>query len=174
MRAIVWFGLGVVVAVAVLVAGGYLFVRGGGVSLDTTAPPLPLERSLAEMALTASMGNAGAQPNPLPVNDTNLLAGAHVYQDHCALCHGRPGGQPSAIARGMFPDPPQLFAPTGMMTDDPQGETFWKVTHGIRLSGMPAFGRTLSDTVRWQLAMLIAHADKLPPPVQAALAGQGM
>jgi mono/diheme cytochrome c family protein len=55
------------------------------------------------------------------------------------------------------------------VTDDPEGETFWKVTHGIRLSGMPGFGSTLSDTERWQLTMLVAHADKLSPAVQAEL-----
>ena len=55
-----------------------------------------------------------------------------------------------------------------MMTDDPEGETYWKVTHGIRLSGMPGFESTLSDTERWQLAMLVKHADNIPAPAQAA------
>ena len=69
----------------------------------------------------------------------------------------------------MFPAPPQLFETKGMVTDDPEGVTYWKVTHGIRLSGMPGFGTTLSDTKRWQTTMIVAHADKLSPPVQAAL-----
>ena len=56
-----------------------------------------------------------------------------------------------------------------MMTDDPEGETFWKVTHGIRLSGMPGFKSALSDTERWQLTSLVAHADRLSPEVQAEL-----
>jgi mono/diheme cytochrome c family protein len=69
----------------------------------------------------------------------------------------------------MFPKPPQLFTPDEMVTDDPEGVTFWVVTHGIRLSGMPGFGATLSETERWQVTLLVAHADKLPPAVQAAL-----
>jgi thiosulfate dehydrogenase len=56
-----------------------------------------------------------------------------------------------------------------MVTDDPEGSTYWKVTHGIRLSGMPAFAKTLSDTQRWQITMLVAHADKLSPAVEAEL-----
>lgn len=56
-----------------------------------------------------------------------------------------------------------------MVTDDPEGVTYWKATHGIRLSGMPGFGATLSDTQRWQVTMLVAHADQLSPAVQAAL-----
>ena len=56
-----------------------------------------------------------------------------------------------------------------MVTDDPEGVTHWKVTHGIRLSGMPGFGSTLSDTQRWQLTMLVAHAGKLSPAVEAGV-----
>jgi thiosulfate dehydrogenase len=56
-----------------------------------------------------------------------------------------------------------------MVTDDPQGITYWKVTHGIRLSGMPAFEKTLSESERWQITMLVTHADRLPPQVQSVL-----
>jgi mono/diheme cytochrome c family protein len=68
----------------------------------------------------------------------------------------------------MFPPPPQLFEKDDMVTDDPEGVTYWKVTHGIRLSGMPGFASTLSDTQRWQVTMLLAHADKLSRAAQAA------
>ena len=55
-----------------------------------------------------------------------------------------------------------------MVTDDPEGTTFWKISHGIRLSGMPRFD-TLPETTRWQVTMLLKHADRLPPAVQASL-----
>jgi mono/diheme cytochrome c family protein len=119
------------------------------------------------MALRASYGNAADQKNPLPLNDTNMLAGVHVYRENCAVCHGIPGQPPTTIAKGMFPDPPQLFEHT--VTDDPEGITYWTATNGIRLSGMPGFARTLPDTDRWQVTMLLAHADKLSPAVSAAL-----
>lgn len=163
------FVLGIVVAVVALAGGAYLFVKTGGISMDTTAPPLPLEKTVAGMALQASMGHAADQKNPLPFNDDNMLAGAVKYKQNCAVCHGVPGQPPSAIAKGMFPPPPQLFEKNGMVTEDPEGETFWKVTHGIRLSGMPGFQGTLSDTERWQVITLLAHADKLSPAVLAEL-----
>jgi hypothetical protein len=47
--------------------------------------------------------------------------------------------------------------------------THWKIAHGIRLSGMPGFGQTLSDTEQWQVTMLLAHADNLPAAANAAL-----
>jgi len=56
-----------------------------------------------------------------------------------------------------------------MVTDDPEGVTYWKVTHGIRLSGMPGFGGRLTETERWQVTMLVTSADKMTPAVQAAL-----
>jgi thiosulfate dehydrogenase len=163
------FVLGIVITLLVLAGGAYLFVARGGISMDTTAPPLPLEKTVAGMALRASMGNAADQKNPLQFNDDTMLAATRIYKQNCAVCHGVPGQPLTAIPKGMFPDPPQLFEKRGMMTDDPEGETFWKVTHGIRLSGMPGFSSTLSDTERWQVTTLISHADRLSPAVHAEL-----
>ena len=82
----------------------------------------------------------------LPFDDDNMVAGVNVYKEHCAVCHGAPERPRTAMSKGMFPPPPQLLEKADMMTDDPEGETYWKVTHGIRLSGMPGFASTLSDT----------------------------
>lgn len=162
------FVLGVLVTILLIVVGGYLFVRGGGISLATTARPLPMEKTVAEMALSASMGNAADQKDPLPFTDENMVAGAHVYKENCAVCHGAPERTRTALARGMFPPPPQFMEKADMMTDDPEGETYWKVTHGIRLSGMPGFAESLSEAERWQVTMLVKHADKIPAAAQAA------
>ncbi len=161
------FILGVFTTIVILVVGVGLYVRGGGVSLATTGPLLPLEQTLANMALRASIGKAADQKDPLPFDDSNMLAGVNVYKEHCAICHGAPERPRTAISKGMFPPAPQLFVPSDMVTDDPEGVTYWKVTHGIRLSGMPGFAGTLSDTQRWQVTMLVAHADKLPGAAHA-------
>lgn len=163
------FVLGFVLGIVALAVGVYLFIILGGVPLGASAAPLPLETTLAHAALRANIGTARDRSNPLPVDDATLAAGAKVYRQNCVLCHGVPGGQVSTIAKGMSPDPPQLFNPGEMVTDDPQGVTFWKVTHGIRLSGMPAFGDALSETERWQVSALLARADKLPPAVVTSL-----
>jgi len=164
-----WFVLGIVAALVGFAVGGYLFIRFGGVPMQTSAKPLPLERRVAGLALRASLGNAKNDKNPLQVDETNLLAAADLYSEHCSPCHGIPGRQPSFVSKGMFPPPPQLFEKDDMVTRNPEGITFWKVTHGIRLSGMPGFERTLTVTQRWQLTMLVSHADKLPPAVSKAL-----
>ena len=67
----------------------------------------------------------------------------------------------------MFPKAPQLWQPHGNgvvgVSDDPPGETYWKVANGIRLSGMPSFRRVLNDTQMWQVSMLLASANKPLP-----------
>ncbi len=167
-----WFLLGALTVVVVLAAGAYLFIRGGGVPMATTAKPLPLEETVAHMALHASYGNAADQKDPLPLNDTNMLAGVRMYRENCAVCHGLPGQPHTAIAKGMFPDPPLLFEKEEMVTDDPEGITFWKVTNGIRLSGMPGFAKTLSETDRRRCVRIFdyeretAYAPRFTAPFQ--------
>ena len=63
------FIFGAITAVVVLIVGGYLFIRGGGVPMATTAKPLPLEKTVANLALKASYGNAAEKKNPLPVRN---------------------------------------------------------------------------------------------------------
>jgi hypothetical protein len=69
----------------------------------------------------------------------------------------------------MYPRPPQLLDPKHMVTDDPPGESYWKVANGIRMTGMPAFHDSLSTTQMWQVSLLLANADKLPPDVNVML-----
>ena len=74
----------------------------------------------------------------------------------------------------MFPDAPPLWekhrnGEVVGVSDDPPAETYWKVANGIRLTGMPAFEQTLGKDKVWQVSLLLAGADKLPPSVQAIL-----
>lgn len=170
MSRIGWFVFGFLMAIVVFVVGGYVFISEGGVPMAASSAPLPLETTVAHMALRAADKQARDTRDPLPVNDENLVAGARLYHAHCAICHGVPGS-PSDLEKLMFPIPPQLFEKDQMVTDDPEGITYWKVTNGIRLSGMPGFGPLLNDSERWQLTMALAHADKLPEEARGVLAG---
>ena len=158
------FIFGVIVTVVVIIVGGYLFVVRGGVQMAVDAEPLPLEAKVADLAITASMRGADEQKNPLQVSDDNLNAGVQIYNSRCAGCHGVPGRQ-SGMAKHVAPPPPQLFEHDQMVTDDPEGGTYWVITNGIRLSAMPEFKDSLTDDQRWQVTMLLSHADKLPPAI---------
>jgi thiosulfate dehydrogenase len=158
------FLLGLVVGVLILPAFAFLYLRLGYAPVATAAPPLPLEKTLTGMALHARIAKEAPAQSPVPASDPNLLAGAQIYRENCAGCHGM-DGRPASVAKGMFPPPPELFPGTGV-TDDPVGETYWKVANGIRLSGMPAFRGALSEEQLWQVSQLLANANKLPAGVR--------
>jgi len=146
----------------------YIYFITGSAPVATSAPAMPFEKTLAHGALNARIAKEMPKAAPVPADEPNYLAGAEVYRENCAVCHGLPGGTPTAIARGMFPKPPKLLEGKGV-TDDEAGESYWKVANGIRLTGMPGFSDSLSQTQMWQVSLMLAHADKLPESVKTAL-----
>jgi mono/diheme cytochrome c family protein len=165
------FAAGVVVALVCIIGAAYVYFAGGFAPVATTSRPMPFEKKLAKMALHAKLQKEMPRTVPIEANEANYLAGAHAYLINCAVCHGVPGKERTAIARGEFPIPPQLFRGKGV-TDDPASETYWKVANGIRLTGMPGFNESMSPIQMWQISVMLANADKLPSSVRAVLAGQ--
>lgn len=161
--------VGLVIGICLPLAAGYLFVISGRMPVATKGAPLPFEKFLARKALHAAMDPEAGKPSPVPADAANLLAGAKTYQAQCAVCHGHLGRAETAVAKGMFPRPPQLLPPKKGVTDDPVGEIYWKVKNGIRLTGMPGYSDSLSDTEMWQVSLLLLHADKLPEAAGAEL-----
>ena len=164
------FILGLIVGLLLPVIGGFLFIKTGMMPMAANgATPLPMEKTIANMALAAHVTKESPKTSPVPADDANMTEGAHVYVTHCAFCHGFAGEKASFAAKGMFPLPPQLLS-EDMVNDDPVGETYWKVENGIRLTGMPGFKEMLTPTQMWQVSQVLAHADKLPDQTKAALA----
>jgi mono/diheme cytochrome c family protein len=130
---------------------------------------MPFEKKLAHLALDATIGREMPKTVPLQPDEANLAAGATIYREHCAVCHGLPEQKPTLIAAGMYPRPPKLLEGKGV-TDDEPGESYWKIANGIRLTGMPGFRSRLSETQVWQVSLLVANADKLPKSVHDTLA----
>ena len=160
--------IGFVFGVVLSVVGAVLFLT-RMMPVKTEGGPLPFERMLAHSALHHAIGADEGKPSPIPADAQNLVAGAHIYREQCAVCHGDWGRAPSATAKGMFPPPPQLLPPKTGVTDDAVGETYWKVRNGIRLTGMPGYGSSLSDTEMWQVSLLLLHANELPAQAQDVL-----
>lgn len=160
--------LGIVLGVVIVFAGAYCYFARGFAPVVTKGPEMPFERHMAHMALDAYLSKQPHPNPPVPVDEANLMEGAKVYKDNCAVCHGLPGEPKTAIADGMFPPPPQLFHGKGV-TDDEAWETYWKVSGGIRMTGMPGFKGRLDDTKMWQVSVLLKNADHIPPAVKAEL-----
>jgi len=162
--------VGIILGVIGVAAGVYFYFSGGHAPVAVTAPDMPFERKFAHMGLAAYLSKLPHPEPQVPADEKNLLEGAKVYKEHCAVCHGVPDGQPSAIAQGMAPKPPKLFKGTGV-TDDEAWESYWKVEGGIRMTGMPGFKGQLNETQIWQVAVLVKNADKISPAVKAELTG---
>jgi thiosulfate dehydrogenase len=163
------FILGLIVGLLLLVFGGYLFIRMGMMPVATSSAALPMEETIAHMALNARMKKEMPKDSPIPADETNMTEGARAYVENCAFCHGLPNQPATNAAKGMFPLPPQLLNKDEMVTDDPVGATYWKISNGIRLTGMPGFGETLGATKVWQISQMLKNADKLPSTTAAAL-----
>ena len=159
-----------VVGLILIPVGVYLYFSSGSAPVATSAPPMPFEKTLAKMALHARVDKEMPKSVPITADEAGYVAGAQVYKENCAVCHGLPGQTQTAIAKGMYPDPPKLMEGTGV-TDDPPAESYWKVAGGIRMTGMPGFDKTLSTTQMWQVSLLVANADKLPKAAQDVLTG---
>lgn len=163
------FIAGIVATILVAVIGAYLILRSGLIPANADAKPGGLELWAASRSLNATLrSQAPKQTNPVALSSANLIEGISLYGQHCAICHGTAAGASSAspVAKGLYPAPPQL-AEDGV-EDDPDGVSYWKIKHGIRLTGMPAWGLSLSDQQIWTLALFLKHMDRLPPDARHA------
>lgn len=167
---------GIIVGIMIVPISVFLYFQNGKVPVAVNDPPFPYERQITGIPLHARIDREIVQLVPITADETNLVAGAHIYSDKCAFCHGF-HGKPSTIGENMFPSAPQLWekhheGTVVGVSDDPPGETYWKVVNGIRLTGMPSYKYQLSDHEMWQVSLLLANADKpLPPAALAILHG---
>ena len=148
------FLFGWILGVILIPLGIWVYFRFGFAPVATAADVMPFEKYLAHVALHTRVDEEAPKSSPLQADEVNYEAGAHVYREQCAVCHGLPNQPEPFIGAGEYPRPPQLFKGHGV-TDDPVGETYWKVANGIRLTGMPAFNKTLTQDEMWQVSLLL-------------------
>lgn len=161
MRFIAGFIAGLAALALVAVAA----VWTGTVPANADRGALPGEKWAAKTSLRATLRREAPKSAPFQPTEADLVDGARLYVQNCSVCHGSAHTTPNAIVRGFYIEAPQFNKDD--VTDDPVGVTYWKVTHGIAWTGMPAFGKTLSDRERWQIAWLLKDQEKLPPAAQA-------
>src|SRR5215469_2601768 len=169
--------LGVVIGIILVPLVALAYFQWGHVPVAVSDPPFPSEKLVTAVPLEARIHREMVPNPPIQASEETFESGAHVYAEQCAVCHGF-HGQPSKIGKHVFPSAPPLWEKHGHgdtigVSDDPPGETYWKVANGIRLTGMPAYKDILSDTEMWQVSILLANADKpLPPAAVAILNGE--
>ncbi|HTW84186.1 MAG TPA: cytochrome c [Candidatus Sulfotelmatobacter sp.] len=164
MRA--FFG-GFVLALILVAVAGVAAVLTGVVPARQDVKPGMMERWAAKKSLAATMRREVPQP-PYPIatpDEAGFVKGATLYVQNCAVCHGTAHSTPTAIAQGFAIHAPQ-FAKHGV-DDDPVGETYWKIDHGIRFTAMPAFDQTMDQQSIWQIAYFLKNLPALPPRAKA-------
>jgi mono/diheme cytochrome c family protein len=155
---------GIVFTVLIIVIGGYIVLKFGMVNIAADQTPSRMERFMAGTALDASAEKHAADlKNPLEATDANILEGMHIYVENCAECHGDPKEQESKFGTALNPHAPQFMKHT---PDMPDNENYYITKHGVRLTGMPAWDKLLSDDQLWKVTTFLSHMEKLPPAVE--------
>ena len=158
------FLLVLIVALGLLAAAAVSILHDG---LSARAQPSALETAIARSARRMA-APSGAHNAKNPIADSPELqreARLH-FADHCAICHGNDGSGDTMIGRGLYPKPPDFRAdPTQQLSD---GDIFWIIENGVRLTGMPAFGGAGSEHDHdaedtWKLVRFIRHLPALTP-----------
>ena len=149
------------------------YLRVGRPPVAVADAPFMMEKQITRIPLRARIHAEMPLKVPIEANERNFVSGARIYREQCSVCHGT-YGQPSTAGQHMYPPAPHLWKrhTDGVVgvSDDSPGETYWKIANGIRLTGMPAFNRTLNETEMWQVTMLLANADKpMPDSVMSLL-----
>ena len=152
-----------VVALGLLAAAAVSILHDG---LSARAQPSALEATIARTARNmASPMSARASKNPIADSPEVQREARLHFADHCAICHGNDGRGDTTIGHGLYPKPPDLRATETQKLSD--GEIFWIIENGVRLTGMPAFGGAgaeHNDTdVTWKLVRFIRHLPSLTP-----------
>jgi mono/diheme cytochrome c family protein len=156
-----WFFIGVLFAVAVAIVAGLVLIRQSQ-GFSAREQPTAMERWVARKAREMAMpADAKSRMNPI-ANSPEVMAEARAHwADHCFSCHANDGSGDTAMGKNLYPPAPDMRLPaTQLLTD---GELFYIIQNGIRLTGMPAWGSGAShdEEDSWKLVHFIRHLPQL-------------
>lgn len=150
----------VIVFLLIIAAAGGAFIYTGIYNIGADEPHSRLVYGLLqELRERAIARGARDIAVPADLNDPKrIAAGAGLYQEMCTGCHLGPGIEPSELSQGLYPAAPDLAR-----TDLSRAEQFWTIKHGVKLTAMPAWGKTHSDDLIWDMVAFISQLPKLSP-----------
>ena len=155
--------LTIVIFLAVVTAGLALYVLSGYYNIAATSPHWNITLSLIDTLRDRSIEvhSKGIQAPNLDDPKLKELAFPH-YHEMCRLCHGAPGYSPEEFAPGLYPSPPSMTS--GKIQQALKDtEIYWIVKHGIKMTGMPAFGPTHTEKIMWGLVALAEEVPRMTP-----------
>ncbi len=146
------------VLVAVAIAGFTTVRRGFSARDNPSAMETYVAKTARRLSVPASQRN---EANPFPQSSEVLAEARAHFADHCAICHGNDGSGKTQMGQNLYPKAPDMrLLQTQNLTD---GEIYYTIHNGIRLTGMPAWGTDVKDEDSWKLVLFIRHLPQLTP-----------
>jgi mono/diheme cytochrome c family protein len=150
------------VLIVLVCCGGVIFLKTRADRFSARAQPIAFERWVARQARSMAMpASAKDRTNPVPAAVEVLAEARAHWADHCASCHSNNGSGASEAGKYMYPPAPDMRqAETQNLTD---GELFYIIQNGIRLTGTPAWGsgKSHDEQDSWKLVRFIRHPPKI-------------
>jgi mono/diheme cytochrome c family protein len=148
-------------------AFGWATMRRG---FSTRDNPSVVETYVAKTARRFSVPTSGRNAtNPVAATAEVLSEARAHFADHCAICHGNDGSGKTQIGQNLYPKAPDMrLSDTQKLTD---GEIYYIIHNGIRLTGMPAWGTDAKDEDSWKLVVFIRHLPQLSPGEEREMEG---
>jgi mono/diheme cytochrome c family protein len=141
-----------------VLTGAYIVTTGVSARPQPSRLESTTARTLRGIAVRTRVGGIS---NPVPTSEAVIKEGMEHFADHCAVCHGNDGGGDTEMGRGLYPRAPDMRLPATQNLSD--GELFYIIENGVRLTGMPAWstGTKEGETSSWHLVHFIRHLPKL-------------
>jgi mono/diheme cytochrome c family protein len=162
------FFSGLIFGVLLVLLGFVIVFATGSYNVSALSSPSKFEKSVATFTLNRSVAKrAPSTRNPFGVTAETLRAGRAHYRENCVNCHGAPGVEESEAGMGLNPPAPDLTLPAIQRMSD--GELFWVISNGIRMTGMPAFSLTHKPDEIWKIVAFVRHLPELTDAEQKEL-----
>lgn len=153
-------------ALVLIATGAGVFIWSGAYNIAADNPHWPLtERLMSTLRDRSIAAQASDVVVPALDDDSLIRTGAGNYDAMCVGCHLKPGVERSEVSAGLYPPPPNL---TRRRTDDP-ARAFWVIKHGIKMSGMPAWGKSMEDEHIWGMVAFLRQLSDLSPELYRQL-----
>ena len=159
------FGAVAVAGIALALLAGLLFVKSGLYDAGAAKRHTKFTEWLTHETMIHSVRrHANRIEAPVWTTDRELVAGFCSYEAHCVACHGAAGVARQQWVDGLEPQPPYLLDVTDTFTP---AQLFWIAKHGIKMTGMPAWGESMSDREIWNVVAWLEESRQLPPQTYA-------
>ena len=152
----------ILIVTALLITAGTLFLYSGYYNVAATQAHWRTTLRIINEVRELSIAFHSRNIEPPPMGSPGLLeTGLRRYHESCRVCHGAPSFPRDDFAKGLYPNPPDLAS--GDVQEMSNSQIFWVLKHGIKMTGMPAFGSTYDDDELWGIVGFIRSLPGMKP-----------